>query len=73
MRLRKEAGMPKTPEQILALRRSYGEPRDKFARRVGCGTASLWKWEHGICRPDARFMAQLWALEKSLAKKASSR
>jgi len=51
------------PEDFRCIRRLYGEPREKFARRFPCNSGSIYNWEKGVKYPNdiylGRYM-QLW-------------
>jgi putative zinc finger/helix-turn-helix YgiT family protein len=43
------------PEEIKNLRKSLGMSQKSFSRLIGCGQASLQRWERGLSKPGRTY------------------
>lgn len=62
-----------TPEQIVAVRRSYGDTQVAFAVRLGINVENVRNWEQGKRTPRGPAVALLRRAEVDLSAQASER
>ena len=48
-----------TPAEIKDLRLSRNQSQEAFAHDIGVSVFTIFKWEHGICKPHRSFVRDM--------------